>query len=265
MGRCVESMGESLVEVVSISTVSWWSIGWALWLGGRVVVGWALRWDLSWAISWCLSGISRMNASIILSNFSSCLASLICWVRIISIIWSFCFSNLSAIDSAPDLLATIFGQWDVPPPNTPPSRPTPSRKRTCNSPNQTTLNKDPDSPDDDSTLDEDDEDNDDDIDDEDIDDEEYRPSDDLSSEHSDDMQDTDFIAKSELQDEDEDPDLMLSQTAASEYKQIEFFVESNHPERKEEFLILLKHFKSTQEDPTALRTHIRSWTNDNNE
>jgi hypothetical protein len=176
-------------------------------------------------------------------------------------------------DTAPDLLATIFGQWDAPPPNTPPSPPTPSRKRTCNSPTQAKQ-----SPDDDSTLDEDDEDIDDDGDinddnndqdddedyDEDYDDEDYRPSDDLSSEHSDDMQDTDFIPKSELQDED-DPELMLSQTASSEYKQIEFFVESNHPERMEEFLILLKHFKSTQEDPTALRNHISSWTNDKNE
>jgi hypothetical protein len=40
---------------------------------------------------------------------------------------------------------------------------------------------------------------------------------------------------------------------------------TSYPKGKEEFIILLQHFKSTYKDPNALWTHIHSWNNDNNE
>ena len=57
----------------------------------------------------------------------------------------------------------------------------------------------------------------------------------------------------------------LSQTAAAEFRGMQFHVEEFHANRIDEFKTLLRHFRTTQGDPTALWTRIRSWNNRSNE
>jgi hypothetical protein len=61
------------------------------------------------------------------------------------------------------------------------------------------------------------------------------------------------------------PTQELSQTANARFTELAFYVEANHPDRLEEFRILLKNAISTNEDPIALRTHIQRWTHPPNE
>jgi hypothetical protein len=170
-------------------------------------------------------------------------------------------------DSSPDLLKQIFSQWNEPPPtNTPPDTSnTHPRKRPCTGSQDTPINLD--------TTDEDKDDKDDTTanpDESSDDDEEYSVEDvDDSTAHNSDMPDASNHSDSDTlhssHDEIDDLEYPLSQTASADYARIQFYVEANHPGRITEFQTLLRHFKTTNGDPTALWTRISSWTNDNNE
>jgi hypothetical protein len=167
-------------------------------------------------------------------------------------------------DTSPDLLQQIFSQWTAPPPTTTPdTSATPPRKRPCTGSEETPVKLD--STDDepaDTTSTNPDESSDD--------DEEYSAETvEDSTTHNSDMPDASTHSGSDTlltsHDEFDDLEYPLSQTASADYARIQFHVEANHPERKSEFLTLLRHFKTTNGDPSALWNRICSWNNNHNE
>jgi hypothetical protein len=153
------------------------------------------------------------------------------------------------------LLKQIFSQWnEQPPTNTPPDTSNiHPRKRPCSGSQDSPINLDKDDKDESSS------------------DDEYSVQEaDDSTAHTSDMPDASNHSDSEdtihsSHDEIDDLEYPLSQTASAEYTRIQFHVEANHPRRTTEFQTLLRHFKTTNGDPSALWKRISSWTNDNNE
>jgi hypothetical protein len=189
-------------------------------------------------------------------------------------------------DPSPDVIDSIFSQWDTPP-TTEPTDTTvaPSRKRSCanpsSSPDPSTSNDDDartadtagvddeDDSDDDHSAPlhndtEDDHSNDnsthmanDNAEDDDAEDE----SDEESASMTDPLAESDTLLSSSTADDDA-IEHALSQTAAAEFKTLEFYVEAHHPDRLIAFQRQLKHAKTSRQEPADIWDQISRWTSE---